>query len=223
MSGGLDSLRTAYGELLAHTDALGEEGEEAAWRATGCAGWTVRDLVFHLLTDAQRALVALGTPADGAADVDAVSYWRAWQPETPGAQSSRRSIRIVASVWVNASALTALYGETARAVLVHAARADGAALVATQGRVLTVDDLLSTLAVEAAVHHLDLVAFSDGPSPGAQSLTLVRETLDGLLGRPAPLEWDDARYALIGTGRASLTDAERAALGADAAKLPLFG
>src|SRR5262249_43577805 len=64
------------------------------------------------------------------------------------------------------------------------------------GPVLTVDDLLSTLAVEAAVHHLDLVAFSDGPSPGAQSLTLVRETLDGLLGRPAPREWDDARYAL---------------------------
>jgi hypothetical protein len=216
----LDSLRTAYGELLAHTDTL---DEDAAWRPTGCTGWTARDLVFHLVTDAQRALVALGTPADGVADVDAVSYWRAWQPGTPGAQAGRRSIRIVASIWTNVSALTALYGETARAVLVQAARADGTALVATQGHVLTVDDLLTTLAVEAAVHHLDLVAFSDGPGPGAQSLALVRETLDGLLGRPAPPDWDDARYAVIGTGRASLTNAEHAALGADEAKLPLFG
>jgi Mycothiol maleylpyruvate isomerase N-terminal domain len=216
----LDSLRAAYGELLAHIDAL---DDEAAWRPTGCAGWTVRDLVFHLLTDAQRALVALGTPADGAADVDAVSYWRAWQPGTPGAQAGRRAIRIMASVWTSTSALTALYGETARAVLVQAARADGSALVATQGHVLTVDDLLATLAVEAAVHHLDLVTFSDRPGPGAQSLALVRQTLDGLLGHPAPISWDDARYVLIGTGRAPLSDAERAVLGADEAKLPLFG
>ncbi len=220
MTAGLEYLRTAYGELLACTDAL---DEEAAWRPTGCAGWTARDLVFHLLTDAQRALVALGTPADGAADVDAVSYWRAWQPGTAGAQAGRRSIRIMSSVWTSTSALTALYGETARAVLVQAARADAAALIATQGHVLTVDDLLATLAVEAAVHHLDLVAFEDGLGPGAQSLALIRETLDGLLGRPAPTDWDDARYALIGTGREPLTDAERAALGSDAAKLPLFG
>jgi hypothetical protein len=217
---GLESVRAAYGELLAHTDGL---DEDAAWRPTGCTGWTVRDLVFHLLTDAQRALVALGTPADGVADVDAVSYWRAWQPGTPGAQAGRRSIRIMASVWTDTSALTALYGETARAVLVQGTRVDGAALVATQGHVLTVDDLLATLAVEAAVHHLDLVAFCDGPGPGTHSLALVRATLDGLLERAAPKDWDDARYALIGTGRAPLTDAERAALGADAAKLPLFG
>jgi hypothetical protein len=76
---------------------------------------------------------------------------------------------------------------------------------------------------EAAVHHLDLVAFCDDPGPGPQSLALVRETLDGLLGHSAPADWDDARYALIGTGRAPLTGAERAALGADAARLPLFG
>lgn len=217
---GLDSLRTVYGELLARTDSL---DEDLARRATGCAGWTVRDVVLHLLTDAQRALVALGTPADGAADVDAVSYWRAWQPGTPGAAAGRRAIRIMASAWTSTSALTALYGETARAVLVQAARTDGAALVATQGHVLTVDDLLATLAVEAAVHHLDIVAFSDIPGPSRQSLAPVRHTLDGLLGRTAPADWDDARYALIGTGRAPLTEAERAALGADAAKLPLFG
>ncbi|WP_330327939.1 maleylpyruvate isomerase N-terminal domain-containing protein [Streptomyces pseudovenezuelae] len=30
-------------------------GTEESWRPTGCAGWAVRDLVFHCAGDAQRA------------------------------------------------------------------------------------------------------------------------------------------------------------------------
>ena len=47
-------------------------------RPTRCRGWVVADLLFHVLCDAQRALVALASPADGPADVDDVSYWRAF-------------------------------------------------------------------------------------------------------------------------------------------------
>ena len=46
--------------------------------------------------------------------------------------------------------------------------------------------------------------------------------LDGLLGEPAPIP-DDARYALVGTGGATLTEAERVSLGALAERFPLFG
>lgn len=49
-----------------------------------------------------------------------------------------------------------LYVETSAAVLVLVAKADLADVVITQHRRLTVDSLLRTLAVEAAVHHLDL-------------------------------------------------------------------
>ncbi|MFG3102055.1 hypothetical protein ACGFZL_16260 [Streptomyces sp. NPDC048182] len=59
-----------------------------------------------------------------------------------------------------------------------------------------------------------------GPPPGA--LAAVRATLDGLLDRPAPREWEDTRYALVATGRAPLTPAERAALGPHADRRPLF-
>jgi hypothetical protein len=79
------------------------------------------------------------------------------------------------------------------------------------------------LAVEAAVHHLDLIAALDRPGPGAGSLALVRETLDGLLGHPVPFDCDDRTWALIGTGRQAPTAEQRAALGNDADRLPLLG
>ncbi|MGA5098627.1 maleylpyruvate isomerase N-terminal domain-containing protein [Streptomyces lavendulocolor] len=36
--------------------AVREIDDEASWAPTGCTGWAARDLVFHCLTDAQRAL-----------------------------------------------------------------------------------------------------------------------------------------------------------------------
>ena len=78
---------------------------------------------------------------------------------------------------------------------------------------LTVADLLSTLAVEAAVHHLDLVVRLDRPGPAAGPLAEVRRVLEGLLGGPLPDRWDDATAARRGTGREPLTDDDRAELG----------
>lgn len=80
------------------------------------------------------------------------------------------------------------------------------------------DALFRTLAVEATVHHLDLRL--GGPSE--ESVAETRRVLDGLLGRPAPIN-DSVRYAFIGTGRASPTEKEARALGTDAGRLPLFG
>jgi hypothetical protein len=106
---------------------------------------------------------------------------------------------------------------------VAAGRADPGELVATQGWVVRAGDLASTLAVEATVHHLDLVAHLDRPGPPADGPAEVRRVLEGLLGGPLPAGWDDATAARRGTGRESLTDADRAALGASAGRFPLFG
>ncbi len=54
-------------------------------------------------------------------------------------------------------------------------------------------------------------------------LAEVRHALDGLLGAPAPQDWDDARYARLGTGRLPLSEGERNALGPLAERFPLFG
>ncbi|MDH6514502.1 uncharacterized protein (TIGR03083 family) [Streptomyces sp. SAI-135] len=215
-----DVLRAAYGAFAAVVRPL---GDEESWLPTGCAGWAVRDLVFHCAGDAQRTLVALHTPAAGPADRDAVTYWRDWAPDPVGAAHGRRWNRVSASMFLDFGRLRELYLETAAATVNAAADARPDLRVSTQGHVLTAGDLVLTLAVEATIHHLDLVTDlpgAAGPSPAG--LAAVRATLDGLLGRPVPLDWSDEHYARAATGRTPLTDAERLALGADADRFPLF-
>jgi len=204
-----EDLRTAYGDLVALVAGL---DEPASWQPTGCAGWAVRDLVLHLLSDAQRALVALHTPAGGPADRDAVTYWRDAPGRSDPGSRELRAVRTLASTY-GLEALRQQHAETSRAVLVAAERVPPDALVATQGHVLRAGDLLETLVVEAALHHLDLVVALDRPGPAAGPLAAVRRTLDGLLGRPCPVPWDDAAWARAGTGRRPLTADEQAAFG----------
>lgn len=204
-------VRDAYEALAAVVRPL---GDEESWRPTGCTGWAVRDLVFHLTGDAQRALVALHTPAGDPPDRDAVTYWRDWAPEPVGAANGRRWNRVAASMFLDFRQLKELYLETTTGP---------DRPVATQGHVLTAGDLMITLGVEAAVHHLDLIAALPGaPGPSRAGLAAVRATLDGLLGRPVPLDWSDEHYARAGTGRTPLTGAERHELGPDADRFPLF-
>ncbi|WP_409332232.1 maleylpyruvate isomerase N-terminal domain-containing protein [Trujillonella humicola] len=216
----LELLRTAYGDLAGLLPALTPEEQ---WRPTGCAGWTPVDLGWHLLADARRGLVALSTPTAGPVTTDAVGYWRAWQPTAEDEGRDLWATRVSASVTGGLAGIRGPYAETAAAVLVSAGRADPGDLVATQGHVLTVADLLSTLAVEAAVHHLDLVAHLDRPGPGAGPLAEVRRVLEALLGRPLPRGWDDASAARRGTGREPLTEGDRQALAEAADRLPLLG
>jgi hypothetical protein len=218
--GPLQQLRTAYGDLAELLAALTPAEQ---WCPTGCAGWTPVDLGWHMLADARRGLVALSTPAAGPADTDAIGYWGAWQPSAEDDDRDLWATRVSASVTGGLAAIRGPYAETTAAVLVSAGRVAPDGLVATQSHVLTVRDLLSTLAVEAAVHHLDLVASLDRPGPAAGPLAEVRRVLEALLGQPLPADWDDATAARRGTGREPLTEPDRAALGDAADRLPLFG
>jgi uncharacterized protein (TIGR03083 family) len=213
-------LRDSYQALAAVVRPL---GDEESWQPTGCTGWAVRDLVFHCLADAQRALVALHTPADGPPDRDAATYWEDWRPDAAGAANGRRWVRVCASMFLDFGQLRELYLETAAATVTAAAATAPDRRVATQGHTLTAGDLMITLAIEATIHHLDMTVRlpgAPGPSPGG--LASVRATLDGLLGHPVPVAWSDEHYARAATGRVPLTEAERLSLGDDADRFPLF-
>jgi hypothetical protein len=161
----------------------------------------VVDLLFHVLADAQRALVTFASPAEGPADVDYVTYWSAFKPG--GDDSSRHAwwVRRSASAFTEPSGVVRLWTDTAPAAVRAAEVADPASFVGTQGHVLAVPDFISTLVVEAAVHYLDLVAdLPDAPPPAPEALDVAAATLDGLLGAPRPSGWDLPTYVLKGPG-----------------------
>jgi uncharacterized protein (TIGR03083 family) len=221
----LDALETGYRSV---TDVVTGLSEADLTRPSGCAGWAVTDVLYHQLLDAQRALVAFATPATGPADRDDVSYWAAFAPKggeagdrgRAGAAAHARFVRVAASAYPPGS-LTRAWSETA--AVCRAARACSAAAVATQGYVLCPADFTATLAVETAVHYLDLtVSLPSAPPPDPASLALVRRVLDGLMGSPLPASWDDASAAVKGTGRTPLSDEDRARLGPLAERVPLF-
>ena len=222
----LDALETGYRRV---TDLVTGLSEAELMRPTGCAGWAVTDVLYHQLLDAQRALVAFATPVTEPADRDDVTYWAAFAPQ-PGEAGTRardeaaehaRFVRVAASGYPP-GALARVWSETAGAVC-RAARACQAGTVATQGHVLRPADFTATLAVESAVHYLDLtVNLPSAPPPDPASLALVRRVLDGLLGSPLPASWDDASAAVKGTGRVPLADEDRMLLGPLAERLPLF-
>jgi hypothetical protein len=224
-----DALEASYGNLTAVAEAL---GDEELMLPTRCAGWAVGDVLYHQLLDARRALITFASPAPTgqSADVDDVSYWQAYSPSSdepaalgsPGAARHARYVRIVASAYPS-GALAWEWGQTSGAAC-RAARACPHPAVTTQGHVLATTDFIATLAVESAIHYLDLsIGLRSAPPPDPAALKLVRRVLDGMLGIPMPGEWDDVTCVLRGTGRQPVTPAERVELGPVADLLPLFG
>jgi hypothetical protein len=197
-------LRTALGDLAA---VLSTVTEDEGWLPTGCRGWSVLDLGYHLLEDAHRALVDLNTPLGRPADTDAVGYWRPGRP-SPHDGDDLWTARVAASVQGGMATVARRHAEAAAAVVVAADRVSPDDVVYSQGAAMTVADDLSSMVVEAAIHHLDLVAHLDRPGPAAGPLAEARRVFEGLLGRP------------LGE---PLSAAERAALGPLADRFPLLG
>lgn len=204
----IERARTAF--AAAYRELTAAVSEIDLLQPTRCAGWAAVDLLFHVLCDAQRALVTLATPADGPADVDYVTYWTPFKPGVGGADGHAWWVRRSASAFTRPSGVVRVWQDTAPAAVRAALAADPAGFVATQGHVLAVPDFLATLATEAAIHHLDLQ--TDRP-PASEALALAGETLDGLLGTARPPQLDLPTYVLEATGR----------LPSDNKRFPLLG
>lgn len=212
-------------ELFARTwaalrAAVAALADEDFARPSGCAGWLVRDLVCHLVIDAQDVLITLATPADGEPTVDAVTYWKLGAPPTGDDPLDALIVRLAAA-YEQPGLLKFHLDDVGAAAGRAAGLADPAALVATRDEVLTVGDYLAAYVVEWTLHHLDLIAdLPDAAGPPAEGLARSRETLEKLAGTPVPASFSDRDALLVGTGRRAPTEAERAALGPLAQRLP---
>jgi Mycothiol maleylpyruvate isomerase N-terminal domain len=192
-------------------------------QATRTSAWTVRELLFHPLLDAQRALVAFSSPAHGPADVDNVTYWRSFRPTNgDGGRAHAEYVTRAAAAYSSSQVLVEQWTQTSMAAA-WAGRMEEVGIVSTQGHRLRSADLIDTLIVEATIHYLDLTLNLLAPPAPVSALLRVRNVLDGLLGTELQLDWDDVEYALKGTGRGALTSADRDHLGDLALKIPLLG
>ncbi|MFJ2831223.1 maleylpyruvate isomerase N-terminal domain-containing protein [Streptomyces sp. NPDC087263] len=206
------ALRAAVAELPDEDFAL----------PSGCTGWLVRDLVCHLVIDAQDVLITLVTPAETEPTRDAVTYWEVTgTPPTGDDPLDALTVRLAAAYqepWLLKFHLDDVGSAAGRA----AELADPGRLVGTRGEVLTTGDYLSAYVLEWTLHHLDLVAhFPDAAGPPAEGLARTRELLEKIAPAPFPASFCDKDALLVGTGRRAPTDAETAELGELAAKLPL--
>jgi len=200
--------------------AVAEFPDEDFERPSGCAGWRVRDLVCHLVIDAQDVLITLVTPADTAPTVDAITYWNLVEPPT-GDDPLDALIPRLAAAYGEPRWLKFHLDDVGSAAGRAAELADPAALVGTRDEVLTIGDYLSAYVLEWTLHHLDLIAHvPSAPRPPAETLAAARVALETIAGSPFPATLTDADALTIGTGRRAPTEAERADLGELAARLP---
>ncbi|WP_413811442.1 maleylpyruvate isomerase N-terminal domain-containing protein [Streptomyces sp. OE57] len=206
------ALRTAVAELP----------DEDFARPSGCAGWLVRDLVCHLVIDAQDVLITLVTPTDAQPTRDAVTYWEVADTPPTGDDPLDALIVRLAAAYEDPGLLKFHLDDVGSAAGRAAGLADPALRVSTRDVVLTAGDYLSAYVMEWTLHHLDLIAHLPGAAdPPAETLAGAREMLERIAGAAFPASWSDKDTLLVGTGRRAPTAEERADLDDLAAKLPL--
>ncbi|MFJ4686656.1 maleylpyruvate isomerase N-terminal domain-containing protein [Streptomyces sp. NPDC088789] len=207
------ALRTAVAELP----------DEDFARPSGCAGWLVRDLVCHLVIDAQDVLITLVTPAGTEPTANAATYWNLLDRPPTGDDPLDALIPRLAAAYGEPRWLMFHLDDVGSAAGRAAALADPEARVGTQDMVLTVGDYLTAYVLEWTLHHLDLIAhLPSAADPPAESMAAARALLERIADAPFPASFSDKDALLIGTGRRAPTGEERATLGALGTRLPFI-
>jgi len=213
----VDLFSDSWTALRTAVAALAEQDFE---RPSGCTGWLVRDLVCHLIIDAQDVLITLATPADTEPTRDAVTYWDIVEAPTGDDPLDALTVRLAAA-YGDPALLTFHLDDVGSAAGRAAELADPDARVSTRDQVLTVGDYLTAYVMEWTLHHLDLIAhLPDASEPPAEGLSRSRAMLEKIAGSAFPASFSDRDTLLIGTGRRVPTAAERTELGELAGQLP---
>ncbi|XVQ15043.1 maleylpyruvate isomerase N-terminal domain-containing protein [Spirillospora sp. CA-255316] len=215
----MDLFSRSWTALRAAVDELHDQDWE---RPSGCTGWLVRDLVCHLIIDAQDVLITLVTPAETEPTVDSVTYWDVLSEPPTGEDPLDALIPRLAAAYGEPRWLKFHFDDVGSAAGRAAELADPDARVSTRDEVLTVGDYLSAYVMEWTLHHLDLIAhLPSAAEPPADTLAAARAALEKIAGAPIPATFSDKDALLVGTGRRVPTDAEKSALGELAARIPL--
>ncbi|MFE2475546.1 maleylpyruvate isomerase N-terminal domain-containing protein [Streptomyces sp. NPDC059389] len=215
----MELFSCSWGALLGAVDTIADADFE---RESGCRGWLVRDLVCHLVIDAQDVLITLVTPAAGEATADAATYWNVADRPPDGEDPLDALTVRLAAAYGDPGLLRFHLDDVGTAAGRAAGLADPGMRVLTQDKVLTVADYLTAYVLEWTLHHLDLIAhLPDGtPPPPPEGLARSRALLERIAGAAFPASFTDRDALLVGTGRRAPTPSEQEELGALAVRLP---
>lgn len=216
----MDHFSRSWAALRA---AVADLPDEDFARPSGCAGWLVRDLVCHLVIDAQDVLITLATPTDAEPTRDAATYWQVSDtPPTGDDPLDALTVRLAAA-YEDPGLLKFHLDDVGSAAGRAAALADPAMRVGTQDQVLTTADYLTAYVLEWTLHHLDLIAHLPAAAdPPAETLARARELLEQVAGTPFPASLPDKDTLRVATGRRPPTPTEEATLSPLPTKLPLI-
>ncbi|MFF4851735.1 maleylpyruvate isomerase N-terminal domain-containing protein [Streptomyces sp. NPDC001194] len=215
----MELFSCSWGALLGAVDTIADAD---FGRESGCRGWLVRDLVCHLVIDAQDVLITLVTPAAGEATADAATYWNVADRPPDGEDPLDALTVRLAAAYGDPGLLRFHLDDVGTAAGRAAGLADPGMRVLTQDKVLTVADYLTAYVLEWTLHHLDLIAhLPDGtPPPPPEGLARSRALLERIAGAAFPASFTDRDALLVGTGRRAPTPSEQEELGALAVRLP---
>jgi mycothiol maleylpyruvate isomerase-like protein len=201
--------------------AVAELADEDFARPSGCSGWLVRDLVCHLVVDAQDVLITLVTPTETEPTRDAVTYWEVADTRPTGDDPFDALVVRLAAAYEEPWLLKFHLDDVGAAAGRAATLANPRALVSTRGEVVTIGNYLAAYVLEWTLHHLDLIArLPDAAPPPVECLARSREMLEEIAGTAFPASFSDEDALLVGTGGRAPTNEERSALGRLAARLP---
>lgn len=216
----VDVFSESWAALRAAVAGLADEDFA---KPSGCAGWLVRDLVCHLIIDAQDILITLVTPTDDEPTRNAVTYWEVSSTPPSGDDPlDAVTVRLAAAYeepWLLKFHLDDVGAAAGRAAVL----ADPGLRVRTRDEVFDVGEYLRAYVMEWTLHHLDLVAHLPAAArPPATGLSESRKMLEGIAGAQFPASLSDTDALLVGTGRRDATAAEKLALGALVARVPFI-
>jgi uncharacterized protein (TIGR03083 family) len=216
-----DSLSEETARVGAYIAGLSSDD----WQApTRCPPLSVRELAVHALRGAYRIIDTLSAPAlEGEPEKDAITYWR-YDAAKVGKGVIDRA-KAESDARPPAADISAEWREAWSRALDLAARSDeDDPLIPAVPGTIRLREFIKTRCIEVTIHGMDLRAamgLPPDPTPGA--LEVVCDVLRGLLGADLrPLGMDEVHFALAGTGREDLTDAEREMLGPLSDAFPLL-
>jgi uncharacterized protein (TIGR03083 family) len=214
-----DMIQEAFGaEARQVSEVVAGLDDEAFARPTGCAPWTVAELVYHMRMGVGRLPGMLTAPEPAGPElVSAAGYYRA-DPRFSAATNAERiqSAQRGAAALASPAARAADFDEARRQAEAAVRDAPPGRVVRTRhGDRMLLPEFLRTRVLELAVHGLDLAAALDrAPWMTAPAAQVTADLLlpAGAGSLRAETGWDQVGLIARLTGRRPLRPAERALL-----------